>query len=586
MAVGVLVLLGAVVYFNSFAGSLHFDDRTVITENASIRPGAGWSALLSPPAASGASGRPVANLSFALNYRLSGLELWSYHALNLALHIAAAGLLLGLVRRTLRLPAAGGRDERNSAGLALAIAALWLVHPVQTGVVTYLSQRTEALLGFFYLLTLYAFVRATSTPGRVWPVVTVAACALGMVSKQSMVTAPLVVLLYDRTFVSGTFRAAWRRHWRLHLGLMTGWLVLAACATQLEAQSVGYGLGVTWLDYALTEARALCLYLKLLFYPAPLVFDYGPSFLHTAREAAPYIAVVALALGTTLWGLRRRPALGFLGAWFFLMLAPTSSVVPVALQPVAENRLYLPVASAMVAVVLAADRWLGRRGRWGVLVAIIGLWAGLSIARNRTYRDEVTLWSDTIVKAPGNARAHYNLGLALHDTRGPEAARASYERAIALQPDYADAYCNLGHALTELGRPQEAVPPLERALQLRPDHAESLLNLGNAWLALGRWIEAAERFGSALRSDPANATLHNNLAFALLKLGRLTEATTHFSEAVRLQPGRADWHFNLSIALSAAGRNAEAVAACEQALKLDPQHAKAREKLARLRGGL
>jgi len=182
---------------------------------------------LSPPRWSGITGRQLINLSLAVNYAVGGTRVWGYHALNLAVHILAGLTLFGIVRRTLLQPRLRGRFGAAANGLALTTAVLWTVHPLQTESVTYIIQRCESMMGLFYLLTLYCFIRgAASQRPRLWYGLCVTACALGMACKEVMVSAPLMVLLYDRTFVSGSFRVAWRRHGRL-LGALAGtWVLL------------------------------------------------------------------------------------------------------------------------------------------------------------------------------------------------------------------------------------------------------------------------------------------------------------------------------------------------------------------------
>src|SRR5208282_291393 len=129
---------------------------------------------------------------------------------------------------------------------------------------TYITQRCESLMGLFYLLTLYSFIRGAESQRPVgWFTLSVFACFLGMASKEVMVTAPVMVLLYDRTFVSGNFREAWTRHWRLYLGLASSWLLLGCLMADLHNRGVGYGLGIAWWGYALTECRAVVQYLRL-----------------------------------------------------------------------------------------------------------------------------------------------------------------------------------------------------------------------------------------------------------------------------------------------------------------------------------
>ncbi|MGA2605090.1 MAG: hypothetical protein ABSG14_12755, partial [Verrucomicrobiia bacterium] len=349
-----IIAAGIGAYHNSFRGPFILDDVSSILENPHIRHLWPIGEALSPSANSMVGGHPVVNLSLAVNYALGGLAVWGYHALNLTIHILAALTLYGIVRRTLLRPVLEAHFGASGEWVALAVAVLWAVHPLQTEAVTYLSERGESLMGLFYLLTLYGFIRGVESPGHGrWFVLSVVACALGMATKEVMVTAPLMVLLYDRAFVSQSFREAWSRHGRLYLGLAGTWLLLGylmAGSRNLLDRGVGYGLGITWWTYALTECRAVVHYLWLALWPAPLVFDYGDAItgditIWHLTEATPYALILAVLAAGVLVELRRQPAMGFLGAWFFVILAPSSSVVPVAGQPMAEHRMYLPLAA-------------------------------------------------------------------------------------------------------------------------------------------------------------------------------------------------------------------------------------------------
>src|ERR1022692_1539631 len=200
-----VVAAGLLAYHNSFTGPFIFDDFYSIEDNPTIHHLWPIWQTLSPPriGAPTVEGRPLVNLSLAINYALGGYRLWGYHALNLTIHILAALTLFGIVRRTLLQPRLQERFGAAADGLALAVAVLWMVHPLQTESVTYIIQRAESLMGLFYLLTLYCFLRAAGAggPGRFWWLAaSVFACLLGMATKEVMVSAPLVVLLYDRTF--------------------------------------------------------------------------------------------------------------------------------------------------------------------------------------------------------------------------------------------------------------------------------------------------------------------------------------------------------------------------------------------------
>ena len=575
-----LALATVAVYLNSFAGAFVFDDQSSIVENASIRrlwpPGA----LLDPPLEAGVRGRPLANLTFALNYATGGLDVRGYHAVNLAIHVLAALALFGVVRRTLLLPARRDRFGRDALPLALATAGLWAVHPLPTIAVDYLSQRVEALMALFYLLTLYAFIRSTASTSRWWPVATMIACLLGMASKEVMVTAPVVVFLFDRTFVAGSFRAAWQQRWRLHLGLAATWLALAwlMLRSQLAERGVGYALGVSPLNYALSECRAVVIYLRLALWPDPLVFDYGWDFVPGITDAIPWAVALGSLAAITAYSVWRWPRFGFLGAWFLLVLAPSSSVVPIIQQPVAENRVYLPLVAISTLVVIGGYLLFGRRSllAWPLVALTFGT---VTWQRHEDFRSDLTLWADTIAKRPDNARAHNNLGTALlRQHRFPEAV-TQFQVALQLRSSYPEAYNNLGAVLLQTGRPEEAIAPLEDALRLNPKFADAHYNLGEAQFETGAVAPAIASLERALALQPDQPKTHNNLGVVLLRAGRTMEAIAHDEAAVRLDPAFAEARYNLGNALAQAGRASEAIAHFQTAVRLNPAFPKAHNNL-------
>jgi tetratricopeptide (TPR) repeat protein len=580
---GMMIVLAAwAAYANSFSAPFVFDDLKSITLNPTLRQLWPPGLVLSPPPGGGLAGRPLVNLSFALNYAFGGESVWGYHAVNLALHALAALVLFGIARRTLVRPAGGARTAAAALWLAGAVAVLWAVHPLQTEAVTYVSQRTEGLMGLCYLLTVYAFIRGVESPRPArWLLGSAAACLLGAASKEVIVTAPLLVLLYDRTFAAGSFRAAWRQRWPFYLGLAASWLLLAFLMRDLPSRHVGFGLGVSAWTYALTEGRAIVQYLALAAWPHPLVFDYGAGMAALNATTAACALLIGLLVAGTVLALRRWPALGFAGAWFFLTLAPASSVVPVVLQPVAEHRMYLPLAGVVALVVVGGYHWLGR-GSGVVAVALAVALGGLTAQRNRVYGSELALWSDTVAKRPVNARARTNLGSALALAGRLDEARAHFAAAVRLDPAAASAQLNLGNVLLALDRPAEALAPCAEAVRLAPDSVESRCALGATLARLDRTAEALGHFQAAVRLDRDSSAAHFNLATALFELRRFPEAEIHYAAVVRLQPEFAGAHCDLGNTLVQLGRLAEARAQYEAALRLDPDLGPARLNLAQL----
>ena len=204
----ILIAAAAVVYFNSFSGVALLDDARTIIQNESIRQFS-WERLFRQR-------RPTVWLSLVFNYCVGGQDLWGYHLVNLAVHILAGLTLYGVVFRTLITQRLRASYVRSAQWCALVVALIWLVHPLQTESVTYLIQRSESMMGLFYLLTIYCLIRGSSSSrSRLWHLCAVVACALGMGSKAVMVTAPVVALLYDRVFISQSMALALRRRWAL-----------------------------------------------------------------------------------------------------------------------------------------------------------------------------------------------------------------------------------------------------------------------------------------------------------------------------------------------------------------------------------
>jgi tetratricopeptide (TPR) repeat protein len=619
---GAFIALAALAaYANTFSAPFFFDDVPGITQNTTIRHLGQIGPVLSPPANDGSSvsGRPMVNLSLAINYAISGLNVWSYHAANLLIHILAALTLFGIVRRTLQKVGTGGRPVRAQPEtrmeltdgraarpylIAFAVALLWAVHPLLTESVTCVIQRTESLMALFYLLTLYCFIRGTEGDSGVlssfapqrgasadekaarhaslaWLGLGWLACLFGVASKEVMVTAPVIVFLYDRTFVAGTFREAWRRRRWFYLALGATWLLLAALLLHSGGSrgiAAGFGLGVTPWQYALTQCQAIILYLKLSVWPHSLLIDYGGYVAGRVGMVWPQALLLAALLAVVVWALVRRPALGFLGAWFFVILAPSSSVVPLVTQTIAEHRMYLPLAAVVMLGVLGLQAMFPRRLLPVSFVLAAGLGA-LTVRRNQVYRSTVAIWSDAVAKAPENARAFNNLGTALDSAGDTPRATVQYRAALQLWPGYAEAHNNLGNDLRLAGRLAEAVDEFSAAVWFKPAFAEAYYNQANTLVQLGRLPDAIGSYRKALQNKAEYFEAHGNLGLALFDAGQVPQAIMEYEEALRINPDYVVAHYDLGSALAQTGHLPEAVQQFEAALRLDPGYVKAQSNL-------
>ncbi|MCX8037692.1 MAG: tetratricopeptide repeat protein [Candidatus Sumerlaeia bacterium] len=588
----VIALAIVLAYANSFAGTFVFDDTPSITGNPTIRQLWRLDRVLSPPRAGEAvQNRPVVNLTLAVNWALGGSRVFGYHLFNLVIHLVSALALFGIVRRTLLLPKFGGRFRESAIGYAAAAALLWGVHPLNTEAVTYIVQRTESLFSMFYLLTLYCCIRGlVSSRSRLWFSAAIAACALGMGSKEAMVTAPLMVLLYDRVFAASSWREIYQHRRGLYIGLAATWILLGAIlvlASGARGGAAGFGFGMTWWEYARTQLWAVCRYLRLAFWPVGLVVDYGTWTARTPGEIVPYALVVVALMAATVAAWFRWPWAGYLGTWFFVILAPSSSIVPLLTQTIAEKRMYLPLTAVVtLAVIIAGEgtrRFLERRiadeavrrgsARWlsvGAVACLAVILGAMTHARNRDYRSEIALWDDVIRKRPDNPRAYLNRAYACQKIKAWDQAIADCDKAVELAPNDPYVYLKRGEAYAARGDTSRALADFDKAIELDPTYARPYLNRGNILRDRGDLHQAIEQYSKAIELMPDLTDAYNNRGLLHARLGNLAQAVDDFTKAIAVNPLIASYYANRASVWNLQGRYPQAIADCNRAIELDP----------------
>jgi tetratricopeptide (TPR) repeat protein len=551
------------------------------------------------------------NLSFAVNYALGGLDVRGYHLVNVGIHVLCGLLVFGLVRRTLDLPRVRTHFSASAPAMPLAVALLWVVHPLNSEVVDYLTQRTESMMAMFYLATLYGGVRAIGAErSSWWRFVAVVSCGAGMLCKESMVTAPLMVALYDRAYVFDSWRQALRRRRGFYLGLFATWVVLAAMMSSSPRAAVaGFSSGVSPWTYLLNQAVVVSHYLRLAIWPRSLVVFYGWPVPLTLGDVAPYALFIVALLTVAVLAWFRRPALGFLGIWFFVVLAPSSSFVPIATEVGAERRMYLPlVALVVLAVIGTVQMWRAIRGRWPavgslftprrsavaglvLLTLVAGALATGTFARNREYSSAVTL-AQTVVDRRPTGVAHHILAEQLALARRDDEAIVHLREATARGNSRA-AY-QLGILLFNKGRLGEAVEQFEAFVQtwglpyrlvprwLEPppqDVIGARAALSRIFSMQSRWPQAAEQAQRILTMAPSNVEARGLLADARFGEQQFEEASIHYREYLAARPNDVRALTNFGVTMIAAGQLDEAVAAFRRAVDADPRNPNSRRLL-------
>jgi len=505
-----IALVGLGLYWRALDAPFVYDDVFSIVEDESIRS---FSTALDPRPGSNADGRPLVSLTLALNHALGGLDVFGYRLFNIAVHVAAAIALFGVLRRTLA-----------STGTALACALLWVAHPLNTDALNMVVTRNESLCALFYLVALWACARGFQSQRRgVWFGTAIIAAFLAAASKETAVTLPVAVLLYDRAFVSKSIGTGLRRHAGLYSGLLAMVLFLIVLTLGAErGASVGFDMGVPWGRYVVAQVEIAVQYLRLAFWPDPLVVDYGDWSVWRG-DRAPWLAglvLVTLALATLL-GFVKRNGSDLLGWLFFGVLAPTS-LIPVSNEIAGEHRMYLPLIAVIVAVVLAARRLLRDTPRFTPMcaVCVVGIALGArTVDRNRDYNDPVRLWGAALEEYPQNTRAAVFLGDELFRAQLPESAYRVYCDGLEVNPTHSMLLARAAQALRTLGREGEA-----RALDRRRELGGSgprfdALAAANEQLVAGDARAAVTALRAALARWPEFARARRRLARVLATTG-------------------------------------------------------------------
>jgi tetratricopeptide (TPR) repeat protein len=544
----VVAALGFIAFANSFFGDFVLDDVYEIEQNPYMnRLLPPWRAALGGRVA---PARPLPYYSFAIDTHLWRRNPIGYHIVNVALHLGSALLLFGIVRRTLLSPKLAERFGANSTTLAFFVATLWVVHPIQTQAVTYIYQRIESMMAFFFIASFYCFVRSQQSPHpKRWLVGSVACALSSIMCKESAVAIPPLVFLYDVVFASDSWRETVRVRYRYYIALLLTYVpLLALLAYQSEAY-VEFRDPQSALGFTLSQPIVILRYIELCFYPTEQCLDYvWPMETKPYRIIGPMFLVLTPFVAGVIGIWRRRPW-GFLIAAFFLPLLPTSSLIPVN-DLANEHRMYISLAAVATAVVLlgfAGYRRLAElsaRPRLAVVpfglaaaVAIVALMCATNL-RNRVYFDRVGFWEDVVSKAPHNVRAYENLANACLRTGDPQSITRAVEAGrtiIAMNSANHRGYLALGSALLALGDHEGGIENLTSAVLLNPRGPTAYSHLAAAIRPTDPQ-RAAELDAMALERDPEHVVSLVNLANAKARAADFDGAEQLLRRALEAAP--------------------------------------------------
>jgi len=596
----VILIAGIIAYSNSFGCSFHFDDKNIfesivndvnIFQNSVTKDSAGigdWLRLF--------PNRPLGILTFAIDYKIHGLDVWGYHLVNLIIHLINAFFVWWLTWLTLSTPAM--KDEaisRYKTMIAFLTSLLFVTHPLATQSVTYIAQRFASLATLFYLLSLILFVQGKLWQGNKnipWFLFggSIICATLGMLTKEIVFTLPFAIVLYDYCFLKAV---PWKLE-RKDKSLIISFIILLifiilffrnyllnVFETVPPDQVHGYSDSISMKEYFLTQFSVILTYIRLFFLPINQNLDYdyqmSTGFFQLRTFLSFSVLLGILASGVVLFKRYRLISFGIF--WFFLTLSVESSIIPISQNVIFEHRTYLPSFGFFLALTCAFFYFFKERYlKYAVIIILMiaSINTILTYQRNKIWKSEYTLWNDCVKKSPNKARVNNNFGLFLFTEGKTVEAIDHYNKAIRLTPDYTSAYNNRGVAYAKLGRYQQVIDDFNKAILLKPDDADGYYNRGTAYSKLGRYQQAIDDYNQAIRLKPDYADGYYNRGTVYARfLGQYRLAIEDFNKAISLNPNHAQAYGNRGLSYDKLGQYQQAIENYNEAIRLKQDYADA-----------
>ncbi|MFH2068556.1 MAG: tetratricopeptide repeat protein [Candidatus Omnitrophota bacterium] len=617
----IFFLLGLAIYSNTFHAAFHLDDGHNIIANSAIRNlwnlKAVWNFFPT---------RFFTYLSLALNYHFHRLSLPGYHVFNLAVHLGAAMLVSWLALLLLSVPAVKDSPVARHAKLISLLAGLMFVaHPIQTQAVTYIIQRTASLAAFFYLLSVCLYLKARLNQTRFARaglprslplfrndsvyIGSVLAAVAALFTKESAVTLPFMLLLCEVFFFWNVpshpypppqgggvpFPKLWKGGVRGGGGIkrlapfffvlvifmvvfyLTGSGRISEVRVLKEARS---GLtAITPVQYLLTQFRVIVTYLRLLLVPVNQNFDYDYPIVQTLWQtpALASLVFILLILAAAVILFRKHRLLSFSIFWFFLVLVPESSILPIR-DVIFEHRLYLPMVGyclflLIIFYYLFGDKKLKLMSL--VLLVIVACYSVMTYARNQVWKDEITLWNDVVKKSPNKARPWSSRGLAYSRSGQYAQALADCNQAIKLNPTSGVPYCSRAVVYHYMAEYDLAIADYTWAIEFYPYPPDAYSNRGFSYEKKGEYDRALADWLRAVEFNPYDADAYFNRGRIFFQKGEYDRAIAEYSLTIKYNPRFAEAYFNRGNAYRHKEMYPAAFSDYNQALKIDPLYGEA-----------
>jgi len=616
-------LLGILVYSNAFYCSFHLDDFPSIVDNTYIRNiHSFYSIWYFLPR------RFISYLSIALNYHFSGLNVFGYHVFNLAVHLVSAILVWWLALLTLSTPVMKKQKIAHHAKIiALFAGLIFVAHPLQTQAVTYIIQRIASLATMFYLASLCFYIKSRviakneatkqsfkqiTTRQRIYYIGSLLTAVLAMFTKETAITLPLMILLYEVSFMDNKKNLNWKYLSPFMLTiLIIPVTMLLTETTPTRIQQLQSEPGISSMHYLLTQFRVMTTYIRLLFLPLNQNLDYDYPISKSIFEFPALISFLFL-ISIFAWGKYLFPKyrlLSFSIFWFFLTLLPESSFLPIK-DLIFEHRLYLPMAGYCLFLAASMYYLWEKKSIGGMVICLAVVTVGYSVLtyqRNMVWKNESTLWDDAVRKSPSKARTYNERGIAFEQKGDLIDALADFNRAIEIDHNYAEAlnnrgliyygqgkfaqavfdfnkankidsqfsqaYCASGIFYDKQGNFKEAIKDFTEAIKLNPNFAKAYYDRGVVYTRQDNLMQAIADYSKSIAIDPRDASVYINRGLIYAKQNKFDLAFLDFGKAVKIDPKSEVAYNNLGIIDSFHAESLQAISNFDRAIEINPKYA-------------
>lgn len=579
MSLIAIVVLGFIIYSNSFDCSFHLDDKNNIMENVVIRDISNVDAMWKY-----SQNRFVPFYSFAINYHFSELDVKSYHYFNLLVHLINACLVWWLTLLIFSLPnLANSKFVAHKKGIAFIIALLFVSHPLATQSVTYIVQRMASMAALFYFLSVILYIkgRISESNGKfLYFIGSFIAAILALLSKENAYTLPIAIILCEVFFLQTK---------KIKVNLLDKRMLLLVAVLILISFKFSFSIFspkipgggndymVTSSNYLLTQFKVIPEYIQLLLFPIQLNLDHDidPSF--SLFEGGTFIGFLFLLslLAFGVYVFNKNKLLSFGIFWFFITLSIESSIIPIE-DVMFEHRTYLPSFGFFIALVPILFHFLYSKSNYlayFLFIIIIGSNSILTYQRNKVWKNELSLWNDVVSKSPNKARPYLNRGVANWELENWSEAMSDYNQAVKLNPKYfASAYCNLGVAQSKFNLWDKSIYNFTKAIKINPSYFEAFEGRGIAYGNLNQIEKAIADFNAAIQFQPNNALYYYNRGNIYLGKKQWKEANNDFTKAIELNPNYIDAYSNRSIVYVNLKELDNAIADCSKTIELNPDY--------------